>query len=250
MTVLGIGLPDISKTTKALISRNKYGEQYVSDRNLRAKISIYRGLFINLVFVAFYAYTGLRYASYWFGAVAVYYIILSIMRFILLRNTRKVLTRENELRTYRFCGYLMFALNLGMAGMIIQMVWQNQGYEYSGLTIYASAMYAFYCMVMAIIDLVKFRKMENPILSAAKMLGFAGALMSMLALQTAMISHFNENGDSFRRIMNTASGGAVFLIAFFMAIFMVVRANRELKKNCINITATQQQPNTNNNTVN
>jgi hypothetical protein len=69
--VLGIGIPDISRTAKALISINKYGNLYVSNRNLRAKISIIRGLFINLIFVAFYAYSGLRYAFYWFGAVAV-----------------------------------------------------------------------------------------------------------------------------------------------------------------------------------
>jgi hypothetical protein len=191
--------------------------------------------------VAFYAYTGLRYASYWFGAVAVYYIILSIMRFILLRNTRKPVSRKKELHTYHFCGYLMFALNFGMAGMIFQMVWQNKGYEYPGLIIYASAMYAFYCMTMAIINLVSFRKMDSPVLSAAKMLGFAGALMSMLALQTAMISHFGGGDESLRRIMNTASGSAVFLIVLVMAIFMVVRSNRELKK----IALTFQQPNSN-----
>jgi hypothetical protein len=122
LTVLGIGFPDISQTTKALIARNKYGERYVNDRELRATISLYQGLVVNLLFAAFYVFSSGRYASLWFGALAAYYIILSVMRFILLRSVRKAMPRENQFRTYRACGGLMFVLNLGMTGMIVQMV--------------------------------------------------------------------------------------------------------------------------------
>lgn len=237
VTVFVLGFPNIIRQTKTFISKNKYGDIYINDSKLRAKVSLYQGLVINLLFVAFYAFTGWRSASVWFGAVAAYYIILSLIRFILLRSVRKTSLYKNkqehfiqELRTHRFCGYLMFVLNIGMAGMIVQMVWQNKGYQYPGLIIYASAGHAFYCLITSIINMVKFRRMDSPVLTAAKMLGFAGALMSMLALQTAMISKFGERQDSFRQIMNMVSGGGVFLIVFCMAIFMVVRANRELKK--------------------
>lgn len=245
LMVLMIGFPDIINKAKALISRNKYGARYISDSTLRARISLYQGLFVNLLFAAFYFLTSLLYASVWFGAVALYYIILSVIRFILLRSVRKTSSPKHqgklftyELRTYRFCGYLMFVLNIGMAGMIFQMIWQNKGYQYPGLIIYASAVYAFYCLITAIINMIKFRRMDNPVLSAAKMLGFAGALMSILALQTAMISQFAPGDNSFRQIMNTATGGGVCLIVFCMAIFMVVRANRELKKIQINNSQT------------
>jgi hypothetical protein len=227
LTVLGIGFPDISKTTKALIARNKYGERYVSDRELRAKVSLYQGLSVNLLFAAFYVFSSGRYASLWFGAVAAYYIILSVIRFVLLRNVKRALSRENQIRTYRFCGYLMFVLNVGMAGMIVQMVLKNVNSEYSTLMVYASAVYTFYYMIMAIINMVRFRKMDNPVLSAAKMLSFTGAIMSMFTLQTVMLSHYGTGTNT--QFVNALFGGAIFLAVLFMAIFMVVRANRELK---------------------
>jgi hypothetical protein len=247
LAVLGIGLPDISRTTKALISRNKYGNLYVSDRKLRAKISIYRGLFINLVFVVFYAYSGLKYASFWFGAVAVYYIILSIMRFVLFRNVRKETSREKELRVYRFCGALMFALNLGMAGMSVQMVIQNKANDYTDFMVIASATYTFYCMVMAIVSMITVRKMHSPVLSAAKMLSFAAAIMSMFTLQTVLLSHFGADVNA--QIVNALSGAVVFLAVLFMALFMVLTANRELKKFRINNSQTKLKHNSNNRVV-
>lgn len=55
-------------------------------------------------------------------------------------------------------------------------------------------------------NLVKFRKVGNPILSASKAISFAGALMSVLALQTAMISRFGEGDEYFRMKMNIITG--------------------------------------------
>jgi hypothetical protein len=230
LIVLGIGFPDISRTTKALIARNKYGERYISDRELRAKVSLYQGLFVNLLFAAFYVFSSGRYASLWFGAVAAYYIILSVMRFILLRNVRRAMPREKQIRTYRACGSLMFVLNLGMMGMIVQMVLKNVNSEYSTLMIYTSAVYTFYYMIVAIINIFRFRKMDNPVLSAAKMLSFAGAIMSMFTLQTVMLSHYGTGTNT--QFVNALFGGVVFLAVLLMAILMVVRSNREIKIIC------------------
>ena len=95
-------------------------------------------------------FTSWRYSSPWFGAVAGYYIALSSIRFVLLRSVRKAGAQDNqnmryhnELKTYRVCGYLMIVLISVTSGMIIQMIWQNKGYEYSGLTIFVSAIYSF-----------------------------------------------------------------------------------------------------------
>lgn len=221
---------------KTLIHRNKYSDRFINDADFRARVLLYRGLIVNLLFVAFKLTAGLVYGSFWFGAVAAYYAVLSVMRFILLRNERQAKTHEDNierfvhgLRAYRFCGYLMFALTAAMSGMIFQMVWQNRGYQYPWMFIYVLAVYTFYCMTMAIINLVKYRSMDNPVLSAAKMLSFAGALMSILILQTAMLAEFGGGDDGFRQVANAATGGGISVIVFAMAVFMIVRANKKLK---------------------
>lgn len=79
-----------------------------------------------------------------------------------------------------------------MGGMILMMIKTNSGFTYPGYVIYLSALYTFYTMGMSIGNLVKYRKLGSPILSAAKILNFVSAMMSVLGLQTAMISRFSK----------------------------------------------------------
>lgn len=241
LTVIIMIVPNVMKKIKSHINHYHYGNLYLNDPKFRARVSLYQGLLINLLYVVFKLLTGLIYASVWFGAIAVYYIILSVIRFFLLRDVRKASTYknknervENELYSYRFCGYLMFILNLAIAGMIIQMIWQDKSYSYPGYIIYASAAFSFYCLVTTIINMVKFRKLDHPVLSAAKMLSFAGALMSIFALQTAMLAQFGVNEAIFRRVMNVITGTSVSIIVFAMAVFMVIWSNKKLQQLRIN----------------
>lgn len=117
-----------------------------------------------------------------------------------------------------------------MGGMVFQMIWQNEGYEYPGYVIYLSAMYAFYSFISAVWNLVKYRKVGNPILSASKAISFAGALMSVLALQTAMITRFGEGDEKFRMEMNIITGAFVLGITLFMAVYLIVHGQKILNR--------------------
>jgi hypothetical protein len=145
--------------------------------------------FINLLYASFNFLISWIYASDWFGAIAVYYLSLSTVRLLLMKRIHKSTLGEvngkhliYELLSYRTCGYLMFLLNIVMASMVIQMIWQNNGYTSYGYIIYVSAAYTFYCLVTAIINILKYHKKMNPILSASKELNLTSALMSVLAL--------------------------------------------------------------------
>lgn len=96
--------------------------------------------------------------------------------------------------------------------------------------IYVFAAYSFYCIGMAIRNMAKHRKLETPVLAAAKMLSFACALMSILATQTAMLTQFGDGNTAFARIMNAATGSVVCLLIFGLALWMVRRANKEIRK--------------------
>ena len=53
-----------------------------------------------------------------------------------------------------------------------------------------------------------------------------GALMSILALQTAMLAQFGEGDAAFRQVMNLATGAAVTLLSAALAVFLIVYAAR------------------------
>lgn len=235
LTVVVIKMPPVCKKMKHGLYANKYTGTYLTEPLLRAKISLYTGLGISIIYACFKLGMGIYLASMWLEAVAVYYIILSLMRFALLRRYRRSSKYEDAddlrifgLKSFRFCGILMFLLNIAVSGLVMQMIWKNQTYEYPGFLIYATAAYAFYCLTMAIINMVKYRRMEQPILSAAKMLSFSCALMSILAMQTAMLTQFGDGQENFARLMNSLTGGAVCFCIFIMAVWMVRKANKEL----------------------
>ena len=123
---------------------------------------------------------------------------------------------------------LMILLFVG--GMIVLMVRTNSGFTYPGYIIYLSALYTFYTMITVVVNVVKFRKSGSPILSAAKILNFISAMMSILGLQTAMISRFSENGDNYRKTMNAITGGFVYCIVIFVAVFMLICSRKNKKE--------------------
>lgn len=205
-----------------------FGGRYATDLAFRGNISIFQGMAVNYFYVVFRIIAGIRYVSVWFISMAVYYLVLACLRTYLVVGYHRR-TPIRECRCYRTTALFLFLLNIPMGGMIVLMVRTNYGFSYPGYVIYLSALYTFYMMVTAVINLVKFRRLGSPILSAAKVLNFIAAMMSILGLQTAMISRFSENGEGFRKMMNAITGGFVYGIVILIAVYMLLHS-RILKK--------------------
>ena len=229
LTVLVLPLPRLIRNAKASvmrrINRTAFGGRYVNDLAFRGSVSIYQGMTVNFLYVLFRIAVGIRYTSMWFISMAVYYLVLAVLRLSLILNYRHK-SKTVELRCYRRTAWLIFLLNIPMGGMITLMVLTNSGYSYPGYVIYLSAMYTFYTMVTSVINLVRFRRLGSPILSAAKVLNFIAALMSILGLQTAMIAQFSVESDSFRKTMNAITGGVIWLCVILTAVYMLRRSRK------------------------
>ena len=230
LTIWVLPLPRLFRKAKAnMIHRltgTVFGEKYIGDLAFRGSVSIYQGMMVNFLYVVFRIFVGIRYASVWFLTIAIYYLLLGIMRLSLILSYRNR-NMKSELRCYRRTAWLLFLLNIPMGGMIVLMVLTDSGYSYPGYVIYLSALYTFYTIILAIVNLVKFRKLGSPILSAAKVLNFVAALMSLLGLQTAMISQFSTKGEDFRRRMNAITGGGVWFSVILIAVYMLLHSRKK-----------------------
>lgn len=214
------------------VSSTTFGGRYLNDQLFRSSVSIYQGMVANFLYMLFRLVTAAQYASVWFFSMAIYYMVLCIMRAYLAfgYHRREGKGLSYELRYYRRTAGMLFILNIPMGGMIVLMVRTNSGFSYPGYLIYLSALYAFYMMTLSIVNLVKFRKMGSPILSAAKVLNFVSAMMSVLGLQTAMIARFSSDGEGYRQMMNAITGGAVFFIVMATVVVMMVRSSKIKKE--------------------
>ena len=229
LTIWILSLPRLFRKAKAYtmhrLTGTVFGGKYVGDLAFRGSVSIYQGMMVNFFYVVFRIFVGIRYASVWFITIAIYYLLLGVMRLSLILSYRNR-NVKSELRCYRRTARLLFLLNIPMGGMIVLMVLTDSGYSYPGYVIYLSALYTFYTVILAIVNLVKFRKLGSPILSAAKVLNFVAALMSLLGLQTAMISQFSNEGENFRRIMNALTGSGVWIAVILTAVYMLLHSRK------------------------
>ena len=208
------------------INGTAFGGRYVNDLVFRGSVGICQGMTMNFLYVLFRIVVGIRYASVWSVSMAVYYLVLGILRLSLILSYRRRVETD-ELRCYRRTARLLFLLNIPMGGMILLMLLTNAGYSYPGYVIYLSAMYTFYTMIVSVINLARFRRLGSPILSAAKVLNFIAALMSVLGLQTAMIAQFSTESDDFRRLMNALTGGAVWIAVILTAVCTLNRSKKK-----------------------
>lgn len=229
LTIWILPLPRLFRKAKAnMIHRltgTVFGGKYIGDLAFRGSVSIYQGMMVNFLYVVFRIFVGIRYASVWFLTIAVYDLVLGIMRLSLILSYRNR-NIKSEPRCYRRTAWLLFLLNIPMGGMIVLIVLTDSGYSYPGYVIYLSALYTFCTIILAVVNLVKFRKLGSPILSAAKVLNFVAALMSLLGLQTAMISQFSTEGEDFRRRMNAITGGGVWFYVILIAVYMLLRSRK------------------------
>lgn len=232
LVVVVCKIPGIVKKGKQMVYANPYTGRYLTDKSYRIGISLYWSVIINSVYVVIKLFLSLFYHSVWFGAIAMYYLILCLIRLYLLFQVRRQelsKNRHSEYKTYRLCGIFLLTLNVALTYMVIQMVHDGQTYRYPGMLIYLVALYTFYSIIIAVINLIIYHKYNSPLISAVKAVSFTTAAVSILSLQTAMLTEFGQD-FSFGRFMNSATGGVVCLLILGTAFYMIVNATWQLRK--------------------
>lgn len=114
---------------------------------------------------------------------------------------------------------------------ILLAVSKNSGFTYPGMLIYLMAMYTFYAVITAIMNVIKFRKYGSPVMSAAKVINLTAALVSMLSLETAMLTQFGTGRDGvFRQLMTALTGAGVSVLVLGMAVYMIIKTTKQIKR--------------------
>ncbi len=234
LTVVCIGIMPAVRRCRRLAHSNQLMHRYLTDMPFKATVSLHASFGVNTLYGVFKLVMGIIYSSLWLITLGVYYMCLANMRFLLLRHVnRNTAGKDLELewRRYRLCGMLLIPINIALCGLIVLIIHQERGFEYPGYLIYAMALYAFYAAIMAVVNLVRYRRLGSPVLSAAKSINLAAALVSILALETAMMSQFGgEEDQTFRLVMTSSTGGVVFATVLGMALLMIIRATGQLKQ--------------------
>ena len=235
LTVWCFKIPYLIRYFKTFKDENKYARRWQDDTRLRVNVSLYGSLAWNALYGLFQLWLGFYHHTFWFYSLGAYYICLGVMRFFLLLHTRKYAPGEKmqtELIKYRACGCVFLLMNLALTLIIFFMVYWNRTFEHHMITAIAMAAYTFTAFTVAIVNVVKYRKYNSPVFSASKAISLAAALVSMLTLESTMLTTFGDETmtATAQKWMLGATGGAISVLIVATAIYMIVVGTKKLKQ--------------------
>lgn len=234
LTIWCIQIPKLIRFFKRFKNENKYVRRWLTDTYLRTNITLHGSFLWNVAYAVMQLGLGFIHSTFWFYSLAGYYLCLGLMRFYLAKYISKHKLGEEmklELIRYRTCGWIFLFLNMTLTVIIFFMVYWNRTFEHHEITAITLAAYTFVTFTMAIINLIKYRKYNSPVLSAGKAINLAAACVSMLTLESTLLTTFHDGtlGLMGQKIMLGATGTALSIFIIIMAIYMIVQSNKKLK---------------------
>lgn len=234
LTLWCLRVPKLVRKVRNFKDKNKYARLWLDNTRLRVSVSLYGSLFANALYGLFQLWLGFYHQSFWFYSLGAYYICLGAMRLFLLLHTRRYSAGEkprDELVKYRACGRVFLIMNLALALIVFFMVYWGRSFEHHMITAIAMAAYTFTALTVAIVNVVKYGKYKSPVFSASKMISLAAALVSLLTLESTMLTTFGDGTvtDTARKWMLGSTGGAVSLAVVTMAVYMIASATKKIK---------------------
>ena len=169
-------------------------------------------LAFNMVFAAYHLVMGLVTSSWWLLTLGSYYLVLSVVRFVVLRSKSK------ECFVAKFTGWMLILLTLPLGGTVILSVVRDRGHDLHMIVMIAMAAYAFTKITLATIKLIKARRSTSATLITLRNISFADAFVSIFALQRSMLVSFDGMTEAEIVIMNATLGSAVCVIVFLLGV--------------------------------
>ena len=182
------------------------------DRTLKLALG---SLAFNIAFATYYLVMGLVTNSWWLLTLGSYYLVLSLVRFMVLRSKSK------ERFIAKFTGWMLILLSIPLVGTVILSVVRDRGHERHMIVMIALAAYAFTKITLATIKLIKARRSSSATLITLRNISFADAFVSIFALQRSMLVSFEGMTEAEIVIMNAALGSAVCVIVFLLGLNLV-----------------------------
>jgi len=170
--------------------------------------------------------------SWWFVALAAYYLVLAAARFAVLLALRSPQDEEDHF-VPRFIGVMCILLAVTMAGTTFLAFQEERGIRHHEIIVISMAAYAFTKITLAIIGLAGSTKNACPAMKCLRNLAFADAAVSIFALQRSMLVSFEGMTAANIRLMNALTGTAVYLLIALLGINLIGGTNVTMAKSRI-----------------
>ena len=173
----------------------------------------------NIAYGIYNAVIGIVSGSWWFITLSTYYVVLSVMRFAVLR----VQNQKQKSGLYadfikKFIGVMFIILAVTLCGTVYLSVLNQRGIKDHEILMITIALYTFIKITLAIINVAKSSKTKLPIIKTLRNIAFADAVVSVFSLQRSMLVSFEGMSPTDIRIFNILTGSAVCITVFILGL--------------------------------
>ena len=173
-------------------------------------------LICNIAFSIYHLVLGIVSYSWWLLTLGFYYLILSIVRFTVLR------TKKADRFIAKFTGWMLIALTAPLIGTVVLSIMRDRGHKLHMIIMIAMAAYAFTNITLAAIRFIKSRQSTSAALIALRNISLANAFVSIFALQRSMLVSFEGMNEAQIVMMNAILGSCVCVMVFLLGLNLLL----------------------------
>lgn len=224
----------------ATLKKNRFIATLMENYSFKTLIFSFCSFAMTVAFAIINLVGAIIYGTVWYASISAYYFVLILFRGGILLADRKFkkkfaqtpeLYEKSKWQIYLFGGAFLSLMEIAMAVAVTQMMLSKKPMQDNEIMAICTAAYTFYKITMAIYNLIKARKFNNPVVQALRNINFADACMSMVSLTVLLLSTFSEEESGRSLLFLKASVGfASCLVTLALACLMVIHACKRLKK--------------------
>jgi hypothetical protein len=212
------------------LKENAFVNRMLGSQRDRVILSASMGLSLNLAYAVYHGVLGFCSRSLWFLLLGAYYILLSVMRFGVVRYDAQNRKNDDSLSPVfllRFLGILFLTLAVILAFSVYWSFRYDVSVQYQEIMMITIATYTFYKITAAAIHAAKARRQQSVWLIALRNIGCADAAASLLTLQRSMLVSFEGMSGENMKILNALTGAGVCILIAVLGIDMMKRRKKQ-----------------------
>lgn len=212
---------------RALAAKNRMTEQAMDDADYRRRLFVALDVFMDVLWAAVNLIGGILSPSVWLITLGAFYFLCAVMRAVVFRHMGSSGARKTRQASAveRLCGVLLLLSVFVLSGIVCLVMKGEGGFAYEGYLIYAVAAFAFYSLIVSIVNYARLRKHEDRLVVVNCRINLSVALVSIFALEVAMLAQFSTASDvELNFFAPIATGTVVAIVIAAMGIRSIAAA--------------------------
>lgn len=221
---------EVFKKIKSKVAESSKIQLLRTDSYFRNKLFLHGTFSMNVSYALLNIYNGYHFQDTWFFLLGLFYTVVGLCRLMLLAYLKKgKKNSRKEWILHRRCGVFIFFLMALFNRISYEIIENDPTNGYDEWIIYGVAAYTFYFLIVAVMNVLKYRSIDQPVLSAVKIISLVTALISLFSLQTAMFHTFGSE-ETLQVTLHYVLSSCISMTMIFYAFKMITHSNKQIKK--------------------